>query len=159
MRFPRRGVRYTSAPLFDLHEIRNTSARSLKSLKYLPNPVISTSNLCGWCECTGGKGTVRRKIVRKPKASTAQDDKKLQGALKKLSVQPIAGVEEVNMFREDGNVLHFTAPKGEWHPHSRSLHPSRMYKNSFADKPQFGFCTRQIGIPFYVLQRAFKQKR
>ncbi|KAF9445797.1 nascent polypeptide-associated complex subunit beta [Macrolepiota fuliginosa MF-IS2] len=59
----------------------------------------------------GGKGTVRRKIVRKPKPSAAQDDKKLQGALKKLNVQPIAGVEEVNMFRDDGNVLHFTAPK------------------------------------------------
>jgi nascent polypeptide-associated complex subunit beta len=59
----------------------------------------------------GGKGTVRRKIVRKPKATGAQDDKKLQGALKKLNVQPIPGVEEVNMFREDGNVLHFTAPK------------------------------------------------
>ncbi|KAH8101144.1 NAC-domain-containing protein [Cristinia sonorae] len=59
----------------------------------------------------GGKGTVRRKIVRKTKASNAQDDKKLQGALKKLNVQPIPGVEEVNMFREDGNVLHFTAPK------------------------------------------------
>jgi len=59
----------------------------------------------------GGKGTVRRKIVRKSKPSAAQDDKKVQGALKKLSVQPIAGVEEVNMFREDGNVLHFTAPK------------------------------------------------
>jgi len=62
----------------------------------------------------GGKGTVRRKIVRKTKPSAAQDDKKLQGALKKLNVQPIAGVEEVNMFREDGNVLHFTAPKGEF---------------------------------------------
>ena len=61
----------------------------------------------------GGKGTVRRKIVRKTKPSAAQDDKKLQGALKKLNVQPIPGVEEVNMFREDGNVLHFTAPKGE----------------------------------------------
>ncbi|GJJ15134.1 Nascent polypeptide-associated complex subunitbeta [Clathrus columnatus] len=59
----------------------------------------------------GGKGTVRRKIVRKAKPSTAQDDKKLQSALKKLNVQPIPGVEEVNMFREDGNVLHFTAPK------------------------------------------------
>ncbi|KAG5643639.1 Nascent polypeptide-associated complex subunit beta [Asterophora parasitica] len=59
----------------------------------------------------GGKGTVRRKIVRKAKPSAAQDDKKLQGALKKLNVQPIPGVEEVNMFREDGNVLHFTAPK------------------------------------------------
>jgi hypothetical protein len=62
----------------------------------------------------GGKGTVRRKIVRKTKPSAAQDDKKLQGALKKLNVQPIPGVEEVNMFREDGNVLHFTAPKGAY---------------------------------------------
>ncbi|KAG7094940.1 Nascent polypeptide-associated complex subunit beta [Marasmius oreades] len=59
----------------------------------------------------GGKGTVRRKVVRKSKPASAQDDKKLQGALKKLNVQPIPGVEEVNMFREDGNVLHFTAPK------------------------------------------------
>lgn len=59
----------------------------------------------------GGKGTVRRKVVRKTKQSSAGDDKKLQGALKKLNVQPIQGVEEVNMFQEDGNVLHFTAPK------------------------------------------------
>ena len=51
-------------------------------------------------------------MVRKPKPSGAQDDKKLQGALKKLNVQPIPGVEEANMFREDGNVLHFSAPKG-----------------------------------------------
>lgn len=56
---------------------------------------------------------MRRKIVRKVKPSAAQDDKKLQGALKKLNVQPIPGVEEVNMFQEDGNVLHFSAPKGE----------------------------------------------
>ena len=72
-----------------------------------------------YCVCTiGGKGTVRRKVVKKTKASTAHDDKKLQGALKKLNVQPIPGVEEVNMFQEDGNVLHFTAPKGS----SSSLH-------------------------------------
>lgn len=56
---------------------------------------------------------MRRKVVRKTKPSGAQDDKKLQGALKKLNVQPIPGVEEVNMFREDGNVLHFNAPKGQ----------------------------------------------
>lgn len=55
---------------------------------------------------------MRRKVVRKTKTTGAQDDKKLQGALKKLNVQPIPGVEEVNMFREDGNVLHFSAPKG-----------------------------------------------
>ena len=51
--------------------------------------------------------------MRKTKTTGAQDDKKLQGALKKLNVQPIPGVEEVNMFREDGNVLHFSTPKGQ----------------------------------------------
>jgi len=63
--------------------------------------------------------------VRKSKPANSQDDKKLQGALKKLNVQPITGVEEVNMFREDGNVLHFTAPKGE-SPHQPSPHPPKM---------------------------------
>ncbi|KIY72682.1 NAC-domain-containing protein [Cylindrobasidium torrendii FP15055 ss-10] len=59
----------------------------------------------------GGKGTPRRKQPKRAKPVSQQDDKKLQAALKKLNVQPIAGVEEVNMFQEDGNVLHFTAPK------------------------------------------------
>lgn len=61
----------------------------------------------------GGKGTPRRKVVKKSGAAAAQDDKKLQAALKKLNVQAITGIEEVNMFQEDGNVLHFNAPKGE----------------------------------------------
>lgn len=62
----------------------------------------------------GGKGTPRRKAVRKPKgAAVGGDDKKLQTALKKLNVQPVTGVEEVNMFREDGNVLHFNRASGE----------------------------------------------
>ena len=53
-------------------------------------------------------------MVRKSTAAATGDDKKLQGALKKLNVQPISGIEEVNMFREDGNVLHFNAPKGQF---------------------------------------------
>jgi nascent polypeptide-associated complex subunit beta len=76
---------------------------------------------------------VRKKIVRKAKAGGAQDDKKLQGALKKLAVQPIPGVEEVNMFQEDGNVLHFTAPKGPSQP------IATIYTN-IADRAQ---CTRR----------------
>ncbi|GAA6036316.1 hypothetical protein JCM8097_001660 [Rhodosporidiobolus ruineniae] len=56
----------------------------------------------------GAKAPIRRKVV--PKAS-AGDDKKLQTALKKLNVQPLAGVEEVNMFTEDGPVLHFNHPR------------------------------------------------
>ncbi|ORX36476.1 nascent polypeptide-associated complex subunit beta [Kockovaella imperatae] len=59
----------------------------------------------------GGKGTPRRKQVKKSVTSTQGDDRKLQAALKKLGVQPITGVEEVNMFKEDGNVLHFNAPR------------------------------------------------
>ncbi|CAG7849481.1 Nascent polypeptide-associated complex subunit beta Short=NAC-beta; AltName: Full=Beta-NAC [Serendipita indica DSM 11827] len=59
----------------------------------------------------GGKGTPRRKVVKTAKAGGGQDDRKLQAALKKLNMQPITGVEELNMFREDGNVLHFSAPK------------------------------------------------
>lgn len=31
-----------------------------------------------------------------------------------MNVQPIQAIEEVNMFKEDGNVIHFGAPKGEF---------------------------------------------
>jgi hypothetical protein len=61
----------------------------------------------------GGKGTPRRKVVKKSVTATQGDDRKVQAALKKLGVQPITGVEEVNMFKEDGNVLHFSQPRGE----------------------------------------------
>ncbi|CAI6339248.1 unnamed protein product [Periconia digitata] len=57
-----------------------------------------------------GKGTPRRK-VKKVHKSAGTDDKKLQTALKKLNVQPIQAIEEVNMFKSDGNVIHFSAPK------------------------------------------------
>ena len=60
-----------------------------------------------------GKGTPRRK-VKKVHKSSGTDDKKLQTTLKKMNVQPIPGIEEVNMFKSDGNVIHFSAPKGEF---------------------------------------------
>ncbi|KAL0097820.1 NAC domain-containing protein [Phycomyces blakesleeanus] len=59
----------------------------------------------------GGKGTPRRKTKKFIKVSGSGDDRKLSAALTKLGVQPIAGVEEVNMFRDDGMVIHFGAPK------------------------------------------------
>jgi len=58
----------------------------------------------------GGKGTQRRKKKVVHKTATT-DDKKLQTALKKLSVNSIPGIEEVNMIRDDGTVIHFTNPK------------------------------------------------
>ncbi len=39
------------------------------------------------------------------------DDKKLQSSLKKLSVNTIPGIEEVNMIKDDGSVVHFNNPK------------------------------------------------
>ncbi|EDQ84594.1 uncharacterized protein MONBRDRAFT_34637 [Monosiga brevicollis MX1] len=59
---------------------------------------------------TGGKGTPRRKkkVVHKTAGS---DDKKLQTTLKKLGVNNIPGVEEVNMIKDDGTVIHFKNPK------------------------------------------------
>eukprot|EP01027_Heterolobosea_sp_BB2_P002518 GEZU01003782.1.p1 GENE.GEZU01003782.1~~GEZU01003782.1.p1 ORF type:complete len:153 (-),score=66.40 GEZU01003782.1:76-534(-) len=59
---------------------------------------------------TGGKGSVRRK-VKKTTAVHGQDDKKLQGQLKKLGLNQIQGIEEVNFFMEDSSVLHFENPK------------------------------------------------
>jgi hypothetical protein len=43
---------------------------------------------------------------------SAGDDKKLQSTLKKLQVNPIPSIEEVNMFKDDGAVIHFKNPKG-----------------------------------------------
>ncbi|CAH3168590.1 unnamed protein product, partial [Pocillopora meandrina] len=58
----------------------------------------------------GGKGTPRRKkkIVHR---TAGADDKKLQNTLKKLAVNSIPGIEEVNMIKDDGFVIHFTNPK------------------------------------------------
>lgn len=55
-------------------------------------------------------GTPRRKkkIVHQ---STATDDKKLQSTLKKLAVNTIQGIEEVNMYKNDGTVIHFNNPR------------------------------------------------
>ncbi|CAK9034518.1 Transcription factor BTF3 homolog 4 (Basic transcription factor 3-like 4), partial [Durusdinium trenchii] len=59
---------------------------------------------------TGGKGTARRTKLSKH-ASNGADDKQLQAQLKRLGVNNIPGIEEVNMFKEDGQVLHFATPK------------------------------------------------
>lgn len=37
-----------------------------------------------------------------------------------MNVQPITAIEEVNMFKSDGNVIHFSAPKGESQPRIRT---------------------------------------
>merc|ERR1711865_14469 len=58
----------------------------------------------------GGKGSVRRKkkVVHK---TTTTDDKRLQNTLKRLEINSIPAIEEVNLFMDSGEVIHFTNPK------------------------------------------------
>uniref|UniRef100_A0A7S3BQH2 Nascent polypeptide-associated complex subunit beta n=1 Tax=Prasinoderma singulare TaxID=676789 RepID=A0A7S3BQH2_9VIRI len=58
---------------------------------------------------TGGKGSMRRKKKAVHKAQ-ATDDKRLQSTLKRLGVNAIPGIEEVNIFKGD-DVVHFANPK------------------------------------------------
>ncbi len=83
-----------------------------------------------WCWCARGTleaavqrrdvGTGRRcrlaRTCRKKKAvhkTTSTDDKRLQNTLKRLGVNTIPGIEEVNIFKDDSEVVHFQNPKGE----------------------------------------------
>jgi hypothetical protein len=51
----------------------------------------------------------KKKAVHK---TSGTDDKRLQNTLKRLGVNTIPGIEEVNIFMND-DVIHFTNPKGE----------------------------------------------
>lgn len=59
----------------------------------------------------GGKGTPRRKVKKVNKATSGAESQKMASTLKKLNAQPIPAIEEVNMFRADGHVLHFVNAK------------------------------------------------
>jgi len=59
---------------------------------------------------TGGKGTVRRKHKAVRKAAI-HDDKRIKATLNRLNVRDIPAIEEVNLFKEDGSVIHFVNPK------------------------------------------------
>ena len=104
----------------------------------------------------GGKGTARRKKKIVHKASNT-DDKKLQSQLKKLSINPIPGIEEVNMFKDDGSVIHFTSPKVKnikkrsyiINRIHRSKLPHKQTPSPFLDKPKlsrFPKCSHQLLI-------------
>lgn len=60
---------------------------------------------------TGGKGSVRRKKKASNRTSASQSDAKLGVALKKLGATNIPGIEEVNFFKDDGNIINFVNPR------------------------------------------------
>ena len=67
-------------------------------------------NVGGVRAAGAGAGTMRRKVKNASRPS-AVDDKKLTSSLKRLGLKPIDGIEEVNLFKEDGNVIHFVQPR------------------------------------------------
>lgn len=58
----------------------------------------------------GGKGSVRRKKKAVHKAAPT-DDKRLQSTLKRLQLSQLPGIEEVNIFKDNGSVINFQNPK------------------------------------------------
>ncbi|RZC88658.1 hypothetical protein C5167_016517 [Papaver somniferum] len=58
---------------------------------------------------TGGKGSVRRKKKDVHKTTTT-DDKRLQSTLKRIGVNAIPAIQEVNIFKDDV-VIQFQNPK------------------------------------------------
>lgn len=76
----------------------------------------------------GGKGTARRKrkVVHK---TAANDDKKLQATLKKLNLNTIASIEEVNMCRADGTMIHFKNPRVQASPQANLFAVSGLAEN------------------------------
>ncbi|XP_052173842.1 basic transcription factor 3-like isoform X1 [Diospyros lotus] len=58
---------------------------------------------------TGGKGSMRRKKKAVHKTTTT-DDKRLQSTLKRIGVNAIPAIEEVNIFKDD-IVIQFANPK------------------------------------------------
>mmetsp|Transcript_26906 Transcript_26906/g.53690 ORF Transcript_26906/g.53690 Transcript_26906/m.53690 type:complete len:174 (+) Transcript_26906:45-566(+) len=65
----------------------------------------------GGSASVGGKGTMRRKKKAVSRSTTGETDRKLSAAVKKLGATNIPGIEEVNLFKDDGKVVHFSNPK------------------------------------------------
>merc|ERR1712094_102819 len=74
------------------------------------NPKLAKLQAMAQASRPGGKGSVRRKkkVVHK---TTTTDDKRLTNTLKRLNINSIPAIEEVNLFMESGEVIHFTNPK------------------------------------------------
>jgi len=92
---------------------------------------------------TGGKGAFRRKYKAVTKTAT-QDDKRLNSQLKRLNITQIPAIEEVNLFKDDGNVVHFTKPKVQAEISSNTYvvqgnHATKKLEELFPDiLPQLG---------------------
>lgn len=93
-------------------------------------------------------GNSRRKKKTTTKDSSAGDNKNLTAALKKLGANQIPGIEEVNMFTDDGNVIHFRNPKVQASPVSNTFaisghNETKRFTEMFEKQPDL---LRQLGM-------------
>merc|ERR1712154_56 len=65
-------------------------------------------------------GARRKKKVTQSKTNVS-DDKRIQQTLKKFACSTLPGIDEVNMFKEDGTVIHFKNPKVTASPTSNTF--------------------------------------
>jgi len=59
----------------------------------------------------GGPGTARRKFKVVRKRAGKAEDVKFQNTLKRLGINPLAEIEELTMFKDNGATLRFTNPR------------------------------------------------
>ena len=82
----------------------------------------------------------KKKVVHK---TVTTDDKRLQSTLKRLGVNSIPGIEEVNIFKDD-SVIHFTNPKGKQIPEDLIRNLPFCFHFS-----RFGFMLMLVFIPIF----------
>ncbi|KAL2528265.1 basic transcription factor 3 [Forsythia ovata] len=105
------GFLLLSSPSFPHFTVDSSLLLCLHSTYTPPVPEMNVEKLMKMAGSvrTGGKGTMRRKKKAVHKTTTT-DDKRLQSTLKRIGVNAIPAIEEVNIFKEDV-VIQFTNPK------------------------------------------------
>lgn len=92
----------------------------------------------------GGKGSARRKHKTQPKDTAVADSKKLQLTLRKIVSTPLDGIDEVNMFKDNGEVIHFTNPQVFCAPNANTFTVAGMNETKkISEMPQI---LNQLGL-------------
>merc|ERR1712038_1189324 len=106
-----------------ISRVSSRTYRNLFFFKFSNNMPINKEKLAAM-QARGPQakvGGARRKKKVTQSKNQVSDDKKIQQTLKKFSCSNLPGIDEVNMFKEDGNVIHFKNPKVTASPTSNTF--------------------------------------
>merc|ERR1712038_1364516 len=106
-----------------ISRVSSRTYRNLFFFKFSNNMPINKEKLAAM-QARGPRakvGGARRKKKVTQSKNQVSDDKKIQQTLKKFSCSNLPGIDEVNMFKEDGNVIHFKNPKVTASPTSNTF--------------------------------------